>query len=206
MIFTKNLVYGRVKTRLAATIGDQSAFEVYKALIAHTYSVTRPLHIDKAIFYDSYIEQDDAGTEGFQKLVQQGNDLGERMSNAFAQVLADGYEKAVVIGADCPELDEAILKKAFELLNRHDVVIGPAADGGYYLLGIKKLYAGLFTGISWSSPAAFDETIGKCKAYGLSIAQLPVLHDVDYESDLRYIRPATARQNDDYDQRHHSNI
>src|SRR5258707_12149924 len=122
LIFTKNVVPGKVKTRLAATIGHEKALQVYKHLIEHTFSATCLLKMNKYVWYSDYAEAGDVWTEDYLKVVQKGNDLGERMSNAFEDTFRQGQKKVVIIGTDCPDLDETILKNAFESLSHSDVV------------------------------------------------------------------------------------
>lgn len=188
LIFTKNAVYGKVKTRLAATVGNDKAFEIYKDLTQHTYAVTKQLACDKIVFYSDEIDVDDKWKSNYQKQLQQGNNLGERMANAFDYVFKKKYSKVVIIGSDCPELTGQILNDAFKQLEKYDVVIGPAADGGYYLLGIKKLHLQLFENISWSTGEVSDETIKRCYENNFSYFLLPTLHDVDEEKDLKYMK------------------
>src|SRR4051812_38990660 len=123
IIFTKNAVYGKVKTRLAATIGNDKALEIDLQLIQHTYLIMRQLKTDRIVFYSDKIEADDIWNDGYKKEVQHGNDLGERMMNAFENVFQNDYSAAIIIGTDCPELDEKIVMNAFEILNDYDVVI-----------------------------------------------------------------------------------
>jgi uncharacterized protein len=187
LIFTKNLVYGNVKTRLAATIGKDKAFETYKKLLAHTVAVTQSLCCTKFVYYADAVEQNDAWNDTCKKRKQQGNDLGERMMHAFLEVFNQGSSTAVIIGTDCPELGETIIQSAFEQLTGNDVVIGPAADGGYYLLGMKSLHPQLFEKIAWSTSAVLETTMNRCRLLRLSYALLPLLHDVDEEEDLRFL-------------------
>ena len=185
IIFKKNLLYGKVKTRLAATIGNARAFDVYKKLISHTYSVAKQVTCDSIVYYSSHIEKNDE--HNFYKEIQYGNNLGERMKNAFNDVFQKKYSKVIIIGSDCPQLNCTIVNEAFEQLNNVDVVIGPAADGGYYLLGMKQLYTFLFENIEWSANSVFEKTVSVCKSHGVSRFHLPILHDVDVEEDLQYI-------------------
>jgi len=119
---------------------------------------------------------------------QHGNSLGERMNNAFNNVFEKKYSKAIIIGTDCPALTEKVINDAFEKLNNYDVVIGPANDGGYYLLGMKKLHQQLFKNINWSTETVFDATINICNNLNLSYCLLPVLNDVDEEKDLQHLK------------------
>ena len=186
LIFTKNPELGKVKTRLAATIGDDAALAVYNQLLLHTVSATEHLPVDKFVFYSDYIEQEDVwDSEHYYKEIQQGNDLGERMKNAFASTFKKGYHKIVIIGTDCPGLNAEIIMNAFSYLQTNDVVIGPAEDGGYYLLGMKQMQHELYEGIQWSTGAVLNDTINKCTALQLNYCMLGVLKDIDEEKDLQ---------------------
>lgn len=186
-IFAKNPIVGKVKTRLAASIGPDAAFNVYKELVEYTAEVAQNVRSEKIVFYSDRIEENDAWGNGFLKAVQKGNDMGERMMNAFKDVL-QGSQKAVIIGTDCPSLTESIIEEAFEKLTDVDVVIGPAFDGGYYLLGLKSVYSFLFDGIEWSTSLVLQQTINRCKQNSLSYELLQELHDVDEEKDLVHLK------------------
>lgn len=189
VIFAKNTEAGKVKTRLAATIGEEAALAVYYQLLSYTASITNDLSVDKFVFYSGYIEKLDAWDNNhYFKQIQQGNDLGERMQQAFETIFEKGYREIVIIGTDCHELQANIISKAFTSLDSHDVVIGPAADGGYYLLGMKQPYLTLFENISWSTNTVFYETILKCKTSQLDYCLLPILRDIDREEDLQYFK------------------
>jgi rSAM/selenodomain-associated transferase 1 len=184
LIFAKNPVPGKVKTRLAATIGNERAFAVYKELLQHTAAVTGNLPVNKLLFYSDFIEEADCWNERFQKQLQNGAGLGERMENAFAVAFSKGYEKVVIIGTDIPALDEEIIRAAFDSLIKNDVVIGPTNDGGYYLLGMKTNHPELFQNIAWSTSVVFSATVSKIKERELTYHCLPALTDVDEEKDL----------------------
>ncbi|HVV02674.1 MAG TPA: TIGR04282 family arsenosugar biosynthesis glycosyltransferase [Puia sp.] len=186
IIFAKNPGYGKVKTRLAATIGHARALEVYRVLLAHTAEITRKVDASQIVFYAGLVEQHDAWDGHARKSVQQGGNLGERMANAFQEVLQE-QRQAVIIGTDCPELDAQTINQAFSCLASNDVVIGPAADGGYYLLGMKMFHPWLFTDIPWSTPTVFEDTVRRCRQHEVRHHLLPVLHDVDEEKDLKYL-------------------
>ena len=114
LIFTKNPEAGKVKTRLAATIGDAEALRVYKQLLMHTVSETNFMSADKYVFYADYLDPDDIWNDKrYYKELQHGNDLGERMMNAFASTFRKGYDKIIIIGTDCPSLDQSIINDAF---------------------------------------------------------------------------------------------
>lgn len=188
IIFTKNPVYGKVKTRLAATIGDVNALQIYKQLIQRTFSITYQLTVYKIVFYSDKIEVNDIWKHGYSKLLQYGNNLGERMMNAFNYMFQNKYSKAVIIGTDCAELSKEIIEEAFQKLDEYDVVIGPATDGGYYLLGLKKMHKELFKNIQWSTNSVLQTTIERCNTNNLSYFLLKELHDVDEEKDLQYMK------------------
>ncbi len=186
LIFAKNVQYGKVKTRLAATIGNQKALSVYRRLVAHTVSITSKLKIDKIVFYsDSIIDKDEWGNNIYQKKLQSGKDLGERMKNAFKSSFTAGYQKVIIIGTDCFELNEGLINMAFERLNDDDIVLGPAKDGGYYLLGMKKFHPSLFENIEWSSEKVLKQTLTSAMRLNLSVFLLPPLSDIDREADLK---------------------
>ena len=185
LIFAKNLIHGEVKTRLAETVGKDRALLIYEELLKHTQTITKDLIADKIVFYSNNIEQKDVWDDKvFKKRLQSGNDLGERMQNAFAYVFENGYDEGVIIGTDCFELTSSIINDAFSHLKKHDVVIGPATDGGYYLLGMKKLNTKLFQNISWSTAHVMQQTLAICRKEDLACHLLQELSDIDDEKDL----------------------
>lgn len=196
MVFIKNPVAGKVKTRLAATLGDSAALAIYRKLLGHTLQITRPLPCVKVACFSHFIPGDDEWrSSGFKAGLQQGADLGERMYNAFAGNIDKTCRHAVLIGSDCFELNTDIIEQAFTALRNHDVVIGPAADGGYYLLGMKRPHPALFQHKQWSTDTVLKDTLQDCSALHLSWFLLPELSDIDEEKDLI-----------GYDQRNHSRI
>lgn len=185
IIFVRNPVPGKVKTRLARTIGPEAALSVYRHLLQHTHSITWALLPDKFVFYDEGIRENDLWENSiYGKFRQQGEDLGERMRNAFDDLFQKGYRKLVIVGSDCFELTKAIIEEGFHRLDRHDLVFGPTADGGYYLLGMKKMTTSIFTGKAWSTSAVLQETLKSADDLDLSHFLLPVLTDVDEEKDI----------------------
>jgi rSAM/selenodomain-associated transferase 1 len=190
IIFAKNLVYGKVKTRLAESIGNDAAFNIYKALLNHTRSVADFINADKMVFYSDEIEHNDEWNNDYSKAIQFGKDLGERMKNAFEGSFKNDCNSAVIIGTDCPSLTVQLIEDAFEILNQRDVVIGPAYDGGYYLIGMKKLHQYLFENIHWSTPDVLNETLFACDKNSLNYFLLPTLPDIDEEKDLIHFKRA----------------
>lgn len=176
-----------MKTRLAAEIGKQKALEIYKILLSHTHEISENLIADKNIFYDDFIDENDLWENTkYKKHLQLGSDLGERMKMAFESLFAIGYKKVIIIGSDCYDLTSEILKYSFEILSQYDFVIGPAADGGYYLLGMSHYLPSLFENKNWSSSSVFSDTIHQIKELGFSVHLLKVLNDVDNESDINF--------------------
>jgi rSAM/selenodomain-associated transferase 1 len=185
IIFAKNLIYGQVKTRLAATIGNDVALTVYRHLLQHTVSVTNYLPVENIVFYSNAIEEQDLwDNEVYKKQIQAGNDLGERMLNAFVYAFERGNKEVAIIGTDCLGLTSAIIMNAFAWLKNYDVVIGPASDGGYYLLAMKQMRHQLFQNIRWSTDEVLKQTLAICNQQNLSVFQLPELSDIDTENDL----------------------
>ena len=185
IIFIKNPSEGKVKTRLAATLGNKVTLGIYKKLLAHTNAVAGKVLAEKHIFYSSHIDANDEWNEAeFVKDLQTGNDLGERMRNAFVGLFNNRYGQVAIIGSDCPDITVDLIEQAFKELDRSDIVIGPATDGGYYLLAIKKLYPELFENITWSTNHVLKQTLAICKSINKSFHLLPVLSDVDVEEDI----------------------
>lgn len=189
IIFIRNPELGKVKTRLANDLGQEEALRIYLKLLGHTRKVAQSIRMDRYLFYSNSIDRRDAWPEpDFKKFLQTSGDLGERMLQAFQQALADS-DAAVIVGSDCPGLNTSILETAFEQLNHHDFVIGPAMDGGYYLLGMKKIASSLFLNINWSTDQVFATTTGRMKALGATYYVLPTLSDIDYATDWEKYGP-----------------
>jgi rSAM/selenodomain-associated transferase 1 len=178
-------VLGKVKTRLAATLGAETALALYKKLLKHTHDISLEVKADKFIFYaEEVIENDLWQHENYFKLQQENGDLGKRMKVAFEQVFAKGYNKACIIGSDCYELSADIIEYAFRSLDECDIAIGPAKDGGYYLLGMKQIYPEVFENKNWSTKTVAEETIESIRSLHLRFIKLPTLTDVDEACDI----------------------
>ncbi len=187
IIFVRNPVLGKVKSRLAATLGNEKALAIYKALLAHTRNISLDLPVDKFIFYEDFVNQDDLWQNNiYNKFLQEGDDLGCRMKNAFQSLFEKKYEKIIIIGSDCYELSTGIIIEAYNLLSENDVVAGPASDGGYYLLGMKNFIPSLFDNKNWSSDTVYFDTINQIKALQYKFSSLDLLNDVDVESDIDF--------------------
>ena len=184
IIFTRNPELGKGKRRLAATVGDQVAFDIYKFLLAHTREITKNLDAVKQIWYSEKLHlNDDWDNSIYEKQVQAGEDLGDRMNYAFAKAMKE-HSKVIIIGSDLYDLQQQDLEQAFELLNNHDAVIGPATDGGYYLLGFKNhVPQEVFKNKIWGTETVLKETIKDLQQ--LNYATLAPRNDVDYYEDIK---------------------
>lgn len=183
IIFTRNPELGKVKTRLAKTVGDESALNIYKFLLQHTVEITKDLHVDKYVFYSEEIHKNDAwDSDVFRKRLQSGNDLGERMHNAFIEVFNMGYEMAIVIGCDMFEMERKDLETAFDALQTNSFVIGPAQDGGYYLLGMKESKEKVFQKKEWGTSTVLEQTLKDLE--GENHLLLEERNDIDYYEDI----------------------
>jgi rSAM/selenodomain-associated transferase 1 len=189
LIFIRNPEKGKVKTRLAATIGDKKALLIYEELLRHTQNITYNLPVQKLLFYaEKVTEQDNWPSENYHKVLQESGDLGIKMQAAFESTFTNGAKNVIVIGSDCYELTGEILEQAFSELEKHDAVIGPAADGGYYLLGFSRQNDSVFQNKTWSTDSVFAATIQDLENQNLKYKVLPVLNDVDEEKDLSSLR------------------
>ncbi len=185
VIFVRNPISGQVKTRLAKDIGDERALEIYLQLLQHTLEITRGLSFRKFIYYaDEVSDYDLWSVPGYTKRKQNGNDLGERMLNSFKELFDQGFTRIIIIGSDCLQLKTETLKEAVALLESNAAVIGPASDGGYYLLGLTKFYPDLFINKPWSTDQVFERTINDLINQGISYALLEELSDIDDGTDL----------------------
>jgi uncharacterized protein len=184
IIFIRNLQPGKVKTRLAADVGHEAAMEIYKFLLQHTHEISKNLPCDKVVYYSEKLQQNDIWEEGdFQKKVQQGKDLGERMQQSFEEAFSSGYEQVVIIGSDIYELTSEEIEQAFSSLKNNDFVLGPAKDGGYYLLGMTKPKPELFQNKSWSTSSVLEDSLKDLNDERVFL--LKELNDVDTFEDIR---------------------
>lgn len=187
IIFVRHPEPGKVKTRLAATIGDENAVKVYHLLLKHTFDLIKNSSLPVYVYYADMVMQDDLWRgNNIIKRCQATGDLGEKMAHAFQDVFADGYSKVVIIGSDCYELNRQMVYDCLEILETKEIVIGPAKDGGYYLLGMRSPFKNLFQGIAWSTGAVFKETVRQVQRNNYSVHILPVLTDVDTEEDISF--------------------
>jgi rSAM/selenodomain-associated transferase 1 len=186
IIFTRNPELGKVKTRLAKDIGTENALEIYKILLNHTFEIVANINTQKWIFYSENINEDQLFDENFEKKLQKGNDLGEKMKNAFEEGFNAGFQKIVIIGSDLIDLENSDFKLAFESLDTNDVVIGPALDGGYYLLGLKENYHQIFNDKKWGTDTVLEDTLNDFKNQKVKL--LNVKNDIDTIEDIKNIQ------------------
>ncbi|HQV40310.1 MAG TPA: TIGR04282 family arsenosugar biosynthesis glycosyltransferase [Flavobacteriales bacterium] len=185
LVFLRAPVLGKVKTRLAATLGKERALVIYKRLLQHTIEEGAKLGVDRQAWYSDDIPPNEpCAVLGYSVHQQIGADLGERMQRAFDNGFVNGHGPIIIIGTDLPQLSEALLREALKALGTHDAVIGPANDGGYYLLGLRKPCAELFQGKTWSTDTVFKRTTEDLERLGRTWEALPELIDIDTEADL----------------------
>jgi len=187
ILFIKYPVLGQVKTRIAEILGDYFAFGLYKALLADVSDLTRQINAETIIVYSGPERVTFNEFPGMTCIPQSGNDIGERMYNAFMDVFSTGAGKCLLIGGDVPDITLEILHEGYDMLERADIVLGPTTDGGYYCIGLKQgsLKSAFFQDMPWSTSLVFSETIIRIKEEGLSWAPLPVLSDLDKIDDLK---------------------
>ena len=180
IIFARPPVLGTVKQRLASQVGPEKALQVYTRLLNHTLQVAEDCGVSFTLYstnpYHNF-------TPNYK--IQSGKNLGERMFNAIKSELdTETSTQVCLIGSDTVEINAEILKISFSNLLQNDLVIGPAKDGGYYLIGMKKAYPELFVNIDWSTPKVLEQTLTKANHLGLKSHLLQELSDVDTDEDL----------------------
>jgi hypothetical protein len=184
LIFTRNPELGKCKTRLAVTVGDQTALDIYNFLLYHTVSITKNLSATKIVYYSETIWENDIwDTAIFLKKLQNGSDLGDRMQHAFQKGFEEGFEKIIVIGSDLFDLSENDIENAFSALNDAEFVLGPAEDGGYYLLGMKYLEPNVFKDKAWGTNTVLQDTLTDLKNKKTTF--LERRNDVDIYDDIK---------------------
>ena len=180
IIFQRNPILGQVKTRIAASVGDHHALEIYNWLTDYTHKIAREVKVDKYLFYSDFIPQHaEKESQDFQVEVQSGANLGDRMLNAFRNLFENGYSNVVIIGTDCADLRISDLNDAYMALSHSDVVIGPANDGGYYLLGMSGYHPELFNEIPWSTSKVLEMTLDIANKSRLDYEFLEIRSDID---------------------------
>ncbi len=184
IVFVRTPELGKVKTRLAKSIGDVSALTIYKLLLKHTETVLHDLSFDKVVYYSEKVEENDFWEARlFEKKRQKGADLGKRMQHAFETAFEKGYQKVLIIGSDLFDLKSIHITTAFEALENHDLTIGPSLDGGYYLLGMKELYPAVFKNKKWGTDSILENTLKDLQQQNVKL--LEALNDIDTFEDLQ---------------------
>jgi len=190
LFFVKYPLQGKIKTRLAAELGDQAVIELYKNFVLDTLSTIRQLNVPFRICFHPESARDKMKEwlgEQYAYMAQEGANIGQRMKNALAQTIEEGFSRAILIGSDIPDLPADFLIQALQSLESHPVVIGPSSDGGYYLIGFSKAHflPNAFDGISWSTENVFRQTIDVLEEHSNNVHVLPEWFDVDTPVDLR---------------------
>jgi rSAM/selenodomain-associated transferase 1 len=190
IIFAREPVPGQVKTRLAASIGELAAAELYETMlltVLHTCSTL--VDVETVVYWACEEKSLPSLAERYQcnSRYQNGGDLGQRMAAAFADMFAEGYDRCCIIGSDAPDLPLSYILQAYRLLElpQTDVVFGPSMDGGYYLLGQRRVWPQLFTDIPWSSKRVLEQSLKAAQNSGLSVTLLPQWQDIDTVEDLK---------------------
>ena len=191
ILFARDPVVGQVKTRLNPFLDPQTIYDLYLCFLADSIdtlclveSADRFVGI-KPSNLSGYFDRLDPSC-AISVFVQEGQDLGERMQNAFASRFAEGYGKVVIIGADSPSLPTKYIHQAFA--SNRDVVLGPSVDGGYYLIGMCGNVVDLFEGVAWGGNTVLEQTRGRLERSGASLELLPTWYDVDRPEDLKFLK------------------
>jgi rSAM/selenodomain-associated transferase 1 len=182
IIFTRKPELGKVKTRLAKGVGNEKALQVYMYLLEHSANISAKVNSEKQVWYTDSIQKNDVWADSvFEKHTQPKGDLGYKMRHAFQHNFNRGYQKVLIIGSDLLDLNSKNIETAFQLLENNDVVIGPAEDGGYYLLGTNHYIPEIFQNIDWSTEHVFQQTLKRIA--DKSLALLDKKNDIDFKED-----------------------
>ncbi|WP_204104009.1 MULTISPECIES: TIGR04282 family arsenosugar biosynthesis glycosyltransferase [Spirulina sp. CCY15215] len=190
LIFTRYPEAGKTKTRLIPALGAEGAAQLQRKMTEHTLKQAQKLLKIRSLSLEIYFSGGDEtlmqswlGPE-WVYVPQATGDLGERIQTAFKQGFAEGMERIVIVGVDCPDLNCDRLSEAFETLQNNDLVLGEAEDGGYYLVGLSRYLPQLFQDINWGTSQVLQQTLKIAESLGCAIAKLPILGDIDYPEDL----------------------
>jgi len=190
IVFTRYPEPGKTKTRMIPLLGSEGAAMLQRQMTEHTLAQVKQLQSQHPISVEVYfaggnpqLMQSWLGS-GIVYRSQGEGDLGCRMVSALQSAFNNGSSGVVIIGTDCPGVNVLVMEQAFEALSNYDLVLGPAQDGGYYLIGVRRLIPELFSGISWGTSEVLQQTVEIAKQIDLAIAYLPTLADVDRPEDL----------------------
>jgi len=189
LVFAKAPRPGAAKTRLIPAIGEEAAAELYRRLAEEVVRQTEPRPGDYRRL--GFFAPADARSEmeaWFPReewLAQEGGDLGARMTAAFDLAFRRGARRVAIVGTDAPAVTRGTVLEALAGLQDHDLVLGPAADGGYYLMALRRPCPELFRGVAWSTPAVLASTVERAEALGLAVRLLAPLRDIDTLDDIR---------------------
>ncbi len=197
IVFAKAPIPGQVKTRLCPPLSPDEAATLHGTLVLDALERTQSLAMGSGRTLDRFLACAPSADHVFFKIMearqetrlldQIGDDLGTRMDQAFETVFAMGYQRVALMGTDLPTLPGSLVGEALRLLSHHDLVLGPAYDGGYYLIGLRRRMPELFVGIPWSTNQVFSLTHDKAESLGLKIALLPRWRDIDTIEDLQVL-------------------
>ncbi|GAB2871903.1 TIGR04282 family arsenosugar biosynthesis glycosyltransferase [Hymenobacter ruber] len=198
LVFARVPALGRVKSRLAAGVGEPAALAIYRELLAITNAAIVDAGVPATVWLADTAGPVPTAAEtrewaAHHAQCQPEGDLGARMTAAFAAAFEAGAGRVAIIGTDCPGLRDTHLTQAFALLETNDLVLGPATDGGYYLLGLRQPRPELFQNKTWSTDSVLADTLADAGRLGLRVAFLPTLRDVDDADDLAVWRAESVR-------------
>jgi rSAM/selenodomain-associated transferase 1 len=188
-IMAKQPILEKTKTRLCPFLSAREAAQLYEGLLLDTISLVNGMSasVDMAIAItppesQAYFER--IAPAGARLIPVDGADIGVCLKRTLEALIDCGYQKALALNSDSPHLPRAYLSQAIQLLDQADVVLGPSLDGGYYLVGMRQLHAGIFKGIEWSTEKVFKQTLGRAVELGLSVGLTPAWYDIDTPQDL----------------------
>ena len=202
IVFTRYPQSGKAKTRLIPALGAEAAADLHRQMTEYTLSQIKPLQQRRSLTVEIWFVGGDRvqmqawlGSD-LSYQAQPAGDLGDRMVQAFQAAFDSGVKAAIIIGTDCPELTDVLLTEAFQALQHTDLVLGPATDGGYYLIGLRRLVPELFKTIAWSTDRVFQQTVDIASNLNLSFTTLLTLTDVDRPDDLPVWEQVNTSQSD----------
>ena len=183
IVFSKNPIIGKVKSRLAISVGEEKALKIYKLLIKKTVNVLSDFKYDVAVFHSDFVPKSKIWKFVKYQKIQNGNNLGIRMKNAFRWGFNKGYNRISLIGTDLWELEKKLIIKSFQKLKNNDIVFGPTFDGGYYLIGLRKMINSIFEINSWGTSDVLKNSLKR--VIGKDVYFLIKLNDIDNIQDLK---------------------